>query len=143
MTNDFNLNKIAGLRGIEVINLNDLAKALKPVVLPGEFLMVEIVKAGEGDGQGVGYLNDGTMVVVEGGRAHLRYTMQVTVTSTLQTSAGRMVFARVDDASLRHKAANAAPRDPSLDDTAIDEDAPVPRPSRSSSSERTQRRKRG
>jgi uncharacterized protein YacL len=94
MTNDYNLNKLASLRGIEVINLNDLAKALRPVVLPGEQLEVELVKAGENAGQGVGYLQDGTMVVVEGGADHLKQSVMLTVTSTLQTSAGRMVFGK-------------------------------------------------
>ncbi|MBB6428479.1 PIN/TRAM domain-containing protein [Algisphaera agarilytica] len=94
MTNDFNLNKIATLRGVDVINLNDLAKALRPVVLPGEHLHVKLVKPGESGTQGVGYLDDGTMVVVEGGRTHLGHQCDVVVTSTLQTSAGRMIFGR-------------------------------------------------
>ncbi|MEM8737869.1 MAG: PIN/TRAM domain-containing protein [Planctomycetota bacterium] len=101
MTNDFNLNKIATLRGVDVINLNDLAKALRPVVLPGEHMNVKLVKPGEAGTQGVGYLDDGTMVVVEGGRTHLGHHVDLVVTSTLQTSAGRMIFgrfAREDDA---------------------------------------------
>lgn len=96
MTNDFNLNKIATLRGVDVINLNDLAKALRPVVLPGEKMTVRLVKPGESPHQGVGYLEDGTMVVVEGGRDHLHQEVDLTVTSTLQTSAGRMIFGRFD-----------------------------------------------
>lgn len=96
MTNDYNLNKLASVRGIEVINLNDLAKALRPVVLPGEQLDLELIKPGESPGQGVGYLDDGTMVVVEGGADHLKHTVRLTVTSTLQTSAGRMLFGRCD-----------------------------------------------
>ncbi len=99
MTNDYNLNKIATLRGVDVINLNDLAKALRPVVLPGEHMRVRVVKPGETPHQGVGYLDDGTMVVVEGGRAHLNEEVDLTVTSTLQTSAGRMIFGRFESAA--------------------------------------------
>ncbi|MGB0767934.1 MAG: PIN/TRAM domain-containing protein [Phycisphaeraceae bacterium] len=101
MTNDFNLNKIAELRGVDVININDLAKALKPVALPGEHMTVKLVKPGESPTQGVGYLDDGTMVVVENGRSHLDHAVDLVVTSTLQTSAGRMIFgkfAHEDDA---------------------------------------------
>ena len=94
MTNDFNLNKIATLRGVDVINLNELAKALRPIVLPGEHLTVKLVKPGESLSQGVGYLEDGTMVVVENGRSHLDHMVDMVVTSTLQTSAGRMIFGR-------------------------------------------------
>lgn len=94
MTNDFNLNKIATLRGVDVINMNDLAKALRPVVLPGEHMNVKLVKPGESGTQGVGYLDDGTMVVVEGGRTHLDHHVDLVVTSTLQTSAGRMIFGK-------------------------------------------------
>ncbi len=96
VTNDYNLNKVARLHGVGVINLNDLANALKPVVLPGEALEVRIVKHGEEAGQGVGYLDDGTMIVVEGGRDHINKTVKVAVTSVLQTSAGRMIFGRFD-----------------------------------------------
>jgi uncharacterized protein YacL len=81
---------------VSVINLNDPANALKPVFLPGEHLDVRIVKPGEEPGQGVGYLDDGTMVVVEAGREHVNAVVQIAVTSVLQTSAGRMVFGRVD-----------------------------------------------
>jgi uncharacterized protein YacL len=97
VTNDYNLNKVAKLHGVEVINLNDLANALKPVFLPGESFDVRIVKYGEEPGQGIGYLDDGTMVVVEGGRQHLNETVKITVTSVLQTSAGRMVFGRFEE----------------------------------------------
>ncbi len=99
VTNDYNLNKIARLQGVEVINLNDLANALKPIVLPGETLMVKILKRGEEPGQGVGYLDDGTMVVTEHGQTHLGETVRLTVTSVLQTSAGRMIFGRIDHPS--------------------------------------------
>lgn len=95
LTTDFNLNKVAQLRGVQVINLNDLAQSLKPVVLPGEKLVVRLVRAGEEAGQGVGYLDDGTMVVVEQGRNHINEDVEFTVTSALQTSAGRMIFGRI------------------------------------------------
>lgn len=94
MTNDYNLNKIATLRGVEVINLNELAKALRPVALPGEVMIVKVVKAGESASQGVGYLDDGTMLVVENARRMVGREIEMTVTSTLQTSAGRMIFGR-------------------------------------------------
>jgi uncharacterized protein YacL len=96
VTNDYNLNKVAKLHGVDAINLNDLANALKPLFLPGESLEVPLVKAGEEPGQGIGYLDDGTMIVVEGGREHLNKTVKVSVTSVLQTSAGRMIFGRCD-----------------------------------------------
>ena len=94
MTNDYNLNKIAQVRGVDVININDLSKAMRPVVLPGEHMHVKIMKEGEGQNQGVGYLEDGTMVVVENGKHHVGTQCDVVVTSTLQTSAGRMIFGR-------------------------------------------------
>lgn len=96
VTGDFNLNKIAKLNSVGVINLNDLSNALKPVFLPGEHINTLIVKSGEEAKQGVGYLDDGTMIVIEGGRDHINEEVQVTVTSVLQTSAGRMVFGRYD-----------------------------------------------
>jgi uncharacterized protein YacL len=94
VTNDYNLNKIAQLRGVEVINVNDLANALKPVVLPGEQLQVKIIRPGEESHQGVGYLEDGTMVVVEQARDQIGRTVGIAVTSVLQTSAGRMIFGK-------------------------------------------------
>jgi uncharacterized protein YacL len=99
LTNDFNLNKVASLRGVDVININDLANALKPVVLPGERMTVRLLKPGESPGQGVGYLVDGTMVVVEQGRPHLNEEIEFTVTSVLQTSAGKMIFGRLPQES--------------------------------------------
>jgi len=96
MTNDYNLNKIATLRGVEVINLNDLAKAMRPVVLPGEHMTVKVIKPGESPTQAVGYLDDGTMVVVENARQAMGQEVDLTVTSTLQTSAGRMIFGRLN-----------------------------------------------
>ena len=96
VTNDFNLNKVAKLHNVGVINLNELSNALKPIFLPGETLEVRIIKPGEEHGQGVGYLEDGTMVVIEGGREHVGESVVALVTSVLQTSAGRMVFGRFD-----------------------------------------------
>jgi uncharacterized protein YacL len=96
VTNDYNLNKIAQLQGVEVINLNELANALKSVALPGEGMTVRVVKAGDQIGQGVGYLEDGTMVVVEQGRSAIGQEVTITVTSVLQTPAGRMIFGRME-----------------------------------------------
>jgi uncharacterized protein YacL len=96
VTNDYNLNKIAQLQGVEVINLNELANALKSVALPGELMTVRIVKPGDQIGQGVGYLEDGTMVVVEQGRSMIGQEVAITVTSVLQTPAGRMIFGRLE-----------------------------------------------
>lgn len=100
VTNDYNLNKIAQLRGVTVININDLTNALRPVVLPGEPLSIKVIKPGEESGQGIGYLEDGTMVVAEGARDRLGEMVHLTVTSVLQTSAGRMIFGRLDGASI-------------------------------------------
>jgi len=96
VTNDYNLNKVAKLHNVGVINLNDVANALKPVFLQGEVVEVRLVKPGEEIGQGVGYLEDGTMVVIEGGRDHIGEHVSAVVTSVLQTSAGRMVFGRYE-----------------------------------------------
>ncbi len=111
MTHDFNLAKIAQLRNVEVINLNDLAKALRPVVLPGESMAVKIVKPGEAANQGVGYLEDGTMVVVEGARAQLGQDVQLVVTSAIQTSAGRMIFGRLTGGEEPPAQESATPED--------------------------------
>jgi uncharacterized protein YacL len=108
VTNDYNLNKVAKLHNVGVINLNDIANSLKPVFLPGETLEVRIVKAGEEAGQGVGYLEDGTMVVIEGGREHIGDQVNAIVTSVLQTSAGRMVFGRYDRAGFQAEASAAS-----------------------------------
>ena len=96
LTNDYNLNRIAELQGVTVLNVNELANAVKLVFLPGETLNVNLIQEGKEAGQGVGYLDDGTMVVVEDGRGHLDRSVTVTVTKVLQTAAGRMVFARLD-----------------------------------------------
>ncbi len=93
ITNDFNLNRVAELQGVKVLNINELANAVKPVLLPGEEMHVKIIQEGKELGQGVGYLDDGTMIVVEGGRQYMNNTVEVTVTRVLQTVAGRMIFA--------------------------------------------------
>ena len=97
VTNDFNLNKVASLQGIEVLNVNQLANALKPVVLPGEGMRVFILREGKEPNQGVAYLDDGTMVVVDGARRMINKTIDITVTSVHQTSAGKMIFGRYDE----------------------------------------------
>jgi uncharacterized protein YacL len=94
VTNDFNLNKVAQLRGVEVLNINELANALKPVVLPGEFMKVFILKEGKEYNQGVAYLDDGTMVVVDNARRMISKNIDIVVTSVLQTTAGKMIFGR-------------------------------------------------
>ncbi len=91
-TNDYNLNKIATIEGVSVLNINDLVNALKPVLLPGEQFELEVLRAGKEQGQGVGYLDDGTMVVLANGSAMVGRRLTVAVTSTLQTSAGRIIF---------------------------------------------------
>jgi uncharacterized protein YacL len=96
ITNDFNLNSVAKLQGVVVLNINELANAVKTVILPGEPLTVKIIQEGKERDQGVGYLNDGTMVVVENGRHVLDSTVEVNVTKVLQTTAGRMIFARME-----------------------------------------------
>jgi len=97
VTNDFNLNKIAQLHGVEVLNINELANALKPIVLPGETMRVFILKEGKEYNQGVAYLDDGTMVVVDNAKRLISKTIDITVTSVLQTTAGKMIFGRFDE----------------------------------------------
>ena len=94
MTNDYNLNKVAELHGVKVLNINELANAVKPIVLPGEEMVVQVVKDGKESGQGIAYLDDGTMIVVDSGRRYISQTIIVVVTSVLQTAAGRMIFAK-------------------------------------------------
>ena len=94
LTMDFNLNKVANFQGVEVLNINELANAMKPIALPGEEMVVQVVKDGKENGQGVAYLDDGTMIVIDGGRKHIGEKLNVTVTSILQTAAGRMIFAK-------------------------------------------------
>ena len=95
VTNDYNLNKVCELQGVPVLNINELANAVKPVVLPGEEMDVQIIKDGKESGQGIAYLDDGTMIVVDGGRSHIGAEISVLVTSVLQTAAGRMIFAKL------------------------------------------------
>jgi uncharacterized protein YacL len=97
LTNDFNLNRIAELQGVSILNINELANAVKSVVLPGEMMSVNVIQEGKEVNQGVGYMDDGTMVVVENGNKHLNKEITVTVTKVLQTAAGRMIFAKPED----------------------------------------------
>jgi uncharacterized protein YacL len=97
VTNDFNLNKVAGLHGVGVLNINELTNALKPIVLPGEDMRVYVLKEGKEYNQGVAYLDDGTMVVVDNGRRYIGQTIDVCVTTVLQTTAGRMIFSRLKE----------------------------------------------
>lgn len=94
LTNDFNLNKVAGVQGVKVLNINELANAMKPVLLPGEDFYLTILKKGKENNQGVGYLDDGTMIIVENGEALVGQSVQLVVTSIMQTSAGRLIFAK-------------------------------------------------
>lgn len=102
VTNDYNLNRVAQLHGVQVLNFNELANALKPIVLPGEDMTVQVIRDGKESGQGVGYLDDGTMIVIEGGRRHIGESIGVQVTSVYQTGAGRMIFARPAGNNARH-----------------------------------------
>ena len=97
VTNDFNLNKVAQVHGVAVLNINELANALRPVVLPGETMRVFILKEGKEANQGVAYLDDGTMVVVDNARRLISKTIDISVTSVLQTTAGKMTFGRFDE----------------------------------------------
>jgi uncharacterized protein YacL len=108
VTNDFNLNKVAAVQGIDVLNVNQLANALKPVVLPGETMRVFILREGKEYNQGVAYLDDGTMVVVDGARRMINKTIDIIVTSVHQTTAGKMIFGRYDDRNEMARAANAS-----------------------------------
>jgi uncharacterized protein YacL len=95
ITNDFNLNKVAELQGIKILNVNELANAMKPVVLPGELMTVKIIKEGKEPGQGVAYLDDGTMIIVDNAQKHQGMNVEALVTSVLQTAAGRMIFSEL------------------------------------------------
>lgn len=103
LTNDYNLNRIAELQGVTVLNINELANAIKSVVLPGEALRINVMQEGKEHGQGVGYMEDGTMVVVENGKDYIGEYMEVNITKVLQTAAGRMIFGRVDEDALAKK----------------------------------------
>ncbi len=106
LTNDYNLNKVAELQGVRVLNVNELANAMKPVVLPGEQMTVKIIREGKEQGQGVGYLDDGTMIIVDSAQKMINMTVDVVVTSVLQTTAGRMIFTELKEAADR-KSGNA------------------------------------
>jgi len=109
VTNDYNLNKVAELQGVQVLNINELSNAVKPVVLPGEEMVVQVIKDGKESGQGVAYLDDGTMIVVDGGRKHIGNNITVLVTSVLQTAAGRMIFAKPKVDEKRQNESNQRP----------------------------------
>ena len=106
LTNDFNLNKVAELQGVRVLNINELANALKPVVLPGEQMAVKIIREGKEHGQGVGYLDDGTMIIVDSAQKLLNMNVEVVVTSVLQTTAGRMIFSELKETAEKKKIQN-------------------------------------
>jgi uncharacterized protein YacL len=110
LTNDYNLNKVAELQGVKVLNINELANSLKPIVLPGEEMLVQVMKEGKEPGQGVAYLDDGTMIVVDTGRRFMGQNVTVLVTSVLQTAAGRMIFAK-PKSSLEKKPMGLRPTD--------------------------------
>ncbi|WP_088228170.1 PIN domain-containing protein [Desulfosporosinus sp. FKB] len=110
LTNDYNLNKVAELQGVKVLNINELANSLKPIVLPGEEMLVQVMKEGKEPGQGVAYLDDGTMIVVDTGRRYMGQNITVLVTSVLQTAAGRMIFAK-PKSSLEKKSMGLRPTD--------------------------------
>jgi uncharacterized protein YacL len=112
ITNDFNLNKVAQLQGVEVLNINELANSLKPIVLPGEIMKVFILKEGKEYNQGVAYLDDGTMVVVDNARKMIGKTIDVSVTSVLQTTAGKMIFGKWDERAFSRNSAPVAPAVP-------------------------------
>ena len=109
VTNDFNLNKVAQLHGVEVLNINELANSLKPIVLPGETMRVFILKEGKEYNQGVAYLDDGTMVVVDNAKRMISKTIDISVTSVLQTTAGKMIFGKFDERMHAVAAPNARP----------------------------------
>ncbi|QYU70654.1 TRAM domain-containing protein [Leptolyngbya sp. 15MV] len=111
VTNDFNLNKVAQLRGVSVLNINELANAVKPVVLPGEAMRVYVLKEGKEYNQGVAYLDDGTMVVIDNARRLIGKTADIAVTSVLQTTAGKMIFGRLWEEKEENDASNLAIHD--------------------------------
>jgi uncharacterized protein YacL len=124
VTNDFNLNKVAQLRGVDVLNVNELANSVKPVVLPGELMKVFIIKEGKEYNQGVAYLDDGTMVVVDNARKMISKTIDIVVTSVLQTTAGKMIFGRYIESGMAQAAAAQAP--PAQSSTERPKAAPAP-----------------
>jgi uncharacterized protein YacL len=127
VTNDFNLNKVASVQGIEILNVNQLANALKPVVLPGEAMRVFILREGKEYNQGVAYLDDGTMVVVDGARKVINRTVDITVTSVHQTTAGKMIFGRLDDRTEHSRTSmHISPDAPRMEPPIRTSDTPVP-----------------
>jgi uncharacterized protein YacL len=119
ITNDFNLNKVAQLQGVEVLNINELANSLKPIVLPGEIMKVFILKEGKEYNQGVAYLDDGTMVVVDNARKMIGKTIDVSVTSVLQTTAGKMIFGKWDERAFSRNSGTVPPAVPVVASTAV------------------------
>ncbi len=109
ITNDFNLNKVAQLQGVAVLNINELANSLKPIVLPGEIMRVFILKEGKEYNQGVAYLDDGTMVVIDNARKMIGKTIDISVTSVLQTTAGKMIFGKWDERATGRHDSKASP----------------------------------
>ena len=97
VTNDFNLTKVANLQGVRVLNVNQLANSLRPVILPGEKMKIKVSKSGKDEKQGVGYLDDGTMVVIDNGKKHISEFVDIVITSVIQTPTGRMIFSKVGD----------------------------------------------
>jgi uncharacterized protein YacL len=128
ITNDFNLNKVAQLQGVEVLNINELANSLKPIVLPGETMRVFILKEGKEYNQGVAYLDDGTMVVVDNARKMIGKTIDVSVTSVLQTTAGKMIFGRWDERAAYSRQSAPVPVSPPTMPVAASSPTPVPSP---------------
>jgi uncharacterized protein YacL len=128
VTNDFNLNKVAQLRGVEVLNVNDLANSLKPVVLPGELMKVFILKEGKEYNQGVAYLDDGTMVVVDNARKMISKTIDIVVTSVLQTTAGKMIFGRYIEPGIAGQAPPLAVPETREEDSRRSRSTPTPQP---------------
>jgi uncharacterized protein YacL len=126
ITNDFNLNKVAQLQGVEVLNINELANSLKPIVLPGETMRVFILKEGKEYNQGVAYLDDGTMVVVDNARKMIGKTIDVSVTSVLQTTAGKMIFGKWDERASYTRVATPVPATTSVSVPVTTPAAPIP-----------------
>lgn len=149
LTTDYNLNKVAQIRGVPVLNLNDLANALRPQVMPGETMQVELVRKGESEGQGVGYMPDGTMVVVEDAADHIGESITLTVTNSLQTSAGKMIFGRLEQVlsdngspTAQHMARSATSQ-PRTTQRPPDQQQPTDKPDKDEQSHSTTRGKAG
>jgi uncharacterized protein YacL len=128
ITNDFNLNKVAQLQGVEVLNINELANSLKPIVLPGETMKVFVLKEGKEYNQGVAYLDDGTMVVVDNARKMIGKNVDIAVTSVLQTTAGKMIFGKFDERAAFHSRQDIGTPAPPPNGPRIDTRTPTGRP---------------